>query len=112
MEEVKKKFSIPLAWEVVLVNAGLMLPAAFFWSSLILRLGLGTDYYFDLVFEDMSKSFWGNLILTVMVVFLPAAAIGINGLIYIKKRAGITRWATAVAVVFLAGGFYAAVKRV
>jgi hypothetical protein len=99
-------------WEIALVNVGLMLPAAFFWSSLMLRLGLGTDYFFDLVFEEMGKSVMGNIILNVMVIFLPAAAIGINGLMYINKGASMARWAIALGVVFLAGGFYAAVKKI
>jgi hypothetical protein len=111
MEEQKGKFNMPLWLEILIFNVIMMLPASFFWMSLLLRLGLGTDYFFDIVFEEMGKSWWGNVALNTMVIFLPGIAVGINGIVYLHRRAGLTRWMMALGMFLLAGGFLAAVKK-
>ena len=110
--ERARKWTMPLSWEVGLVNTALLLPAAWFWSSVILYLGLGTDYFFDVLFEQMGRSFWGNLVLIVMVIGLPGLAVGINGLVYLKRKSPLAWWGLAIAMVFMAAGFFAAMKRV
>lgn len=109
--ENTKKFTIPVNAEVVLVNFLLLLPAGWFWSSVILYLALGTDYFFDVLFEKMSMSFWGNILLVIMVIGLPGLAVGLNGIVYIRKKNKLAWWALAVSMIFMAAGFFAAVKR-
>lgn len=109
--ETPKKFVIPVNVEVTLVNTLLLLPAGWFWSSVILYISLGTDYFFDVLFEQMSMNFWGNILLVVMVIGLPGLAVGMNGLVYIRKKNKLAWWGLAISVIFMAAGFLAAVKR-
>lgn len=75
-------------------------------------LAFGTDYFFDVVFAQMGKTFWGNLVLVTVVTGLPGLATGLNGLIYLKKKNKTAWWGIAWGVIFLALGFAAIVKRV
>lgn len=110
--EGPKKFQVSGFWEVVLVNVGLLLPAASFWLSVMMYLSFGTDYFFDVVFEQMGRTVWGNTVLIIMVIGLPGLAVGLNGLVYLKKKNKMAWWGIAVGIVFLALGFAAAVKRI
>jgi hypothetical protein len=107
-----KTFALSGFWEVVLVNVVLLLPAVSFWLSVMMYLAFGTDYFFDVVFAEMSKTFWGNTVLIMMVIGLPGLAVGLNGLVYLKKKDRMAWWGIAVGIVFLALGFTAIVKRI
>lgn len=106
-----RRFKIPVEWELILANALLLAPAIWFWTSVAIRLGLETDYFFDIVFENLSQSWWGNGLLITMVIFLPGVAVATNGMIYIRQKQGGARWMAILAGLFLAAGFFAAVKR-
>ena len=99
------KLKISVEAEVILVNLLMLLPAAGFWASAVLRMAFGTDYFFDVVFEQLSKTFLGNVVLTTLVIFLPGLGVGINAIVYRRKKEGLAKWMLAVCAVFLVAGF-------
>jgi hypothetical protein len=111
MDQPKKWWQVEPYWQVVALNVVLLVPATWFWLSVVMRLALQTDYFFDVVFEQLGASFWGNVLLVAMVIGMPGLAVGVNGLVYIRKKIKPAWWLMALAVLFLAGGFLAIVKR-
>jgi hypothetical protein len=109
--EGNNESGVATVMEVLLVNVVLLLPAAVFWSSVVLWVSLGTDWLFDAVLDPLGQTFWGNLLLIAGVIGMPGLAIGMNGLVYLKARAKIAWWCLALAVIFLALGFLAAVRK-
>ena len=94
------------------MNLLLLLPATWFWSSVVMRVTLGTDYFFDVLFDQISQYVLGNAILVMIVVFLPGLAVGFNGMSYMTSH-GKKRLVLAVfSALLLALGFFAAVRRV
>lgn len=93
------------------LNIGLLFFSLWFWFSVLLRLGLGTDYFFDVFFANLSSSFLGNVVLIVGVIFCPGLAVGVNGMFYMTTRRPITLLFCILSAVLLIGGFFAAVRR-
>jgi len=108
----RPRWRIPVSWEIGIVNALLLLPATWFWLSAMLYVSLGTDYFFDVTFDQMGRSVMGSIALVAMVIGLPGMAIGVNGLVYIRKKHHLAWWGVGVATIFLAAGFFAALKRI
>lgn len=89
----------------------LLAPALIFWVSVVMYVGLGTDYVFDAVLAKVSQTWWGNTLLIFSVVALPGLAIPFNGLSFMLKKRSLTMWMGVCACMLLMLGFYAVLKR-
>lgn len=89
----------------------LLTPAMMFWLSVVMYVGLGTDYFFDTVIASLSASWWGNTLIVFAVVVLPQMVIIINGMEYILTKHPLYRKVLLVAAVFMLLGFYAALRK-
>lgn len=107
----KRSFAISFRTEVIFLNSILLFPSAWFWTSVILKVSLGSDYFFDVFFDMLSQKFWGNLLLILLVIGLPGFCIGANGLIYIRRREHAAFGAIVIGTLFLALGFLAVMRR-
>ena len=111
MQNPGQKGTLSNGAKILAANVMLLVPAAIFWVSVILWVSLGTDWLFDAVIDPMSQTNVGNLMVIGIVVGLPGLAVGINGMAYLKAKSQEAWWGVAIAVVFLAAGFFAAVRR-
>jgi len=93
------------------VDLLLLSPALIFWMSVVMYVGLGTDYVFDAVLAKVSETWWGNTLLIFSVVALPGLAIPVNGLSYMLKKRNLTLGMGMCAFGLLMLGFYAVLKR-
>lgn len=93
------------------LNILLLIFPAWFWFSVILRLGLGTDYFFDVFFANLGHTFVGNTLLVIGVIFFPGLAIGVNGMFYIQSHRYLALTLSVLSALLLIGGFFAAVRR-
>jgi hypothetical protein len=111
LQQKRRHWSVSFKTEVILLNAILLFAPAWFWTSVMFKVGLGTDYFFDVFFDSLSQNFLGNLLLVFFVIGIPGFLVGINGLMYLRKRETIAWWAMVVGALFLALGFFALVRR-
>lgn len=85
-------------------------PAIFYWFTALMRVALGTDYFFDMIFTEMGRTFWGNLLLMIFVLFVPGIGTGIDGFMYIKKKDKTAKWGTVVGTALTIMGVGMVVK--
>ncbi|KKU65003.1 MAG: hypothetical protein UX87_C0002G0025 [Candidatus Amesbacteria bacterium GW2011_GWA1_47_16] len=100
---------LPMRW--YLLNLFLLLPALGFWFSVIMLWSLGTDYWFDAVFYRIGSSPAGNVVINAMVVGLPAAAIPVNGMVYLTTKNRCAAGAIITAGLILVLGFWSVLKK-
>ncbi len=116
MEEDEKKFKWPVikitaSFWMGVIETALLTPAAVFWSAIAMYTTLGTDYVYDVVLPQLEQSFWGNALVTLLVIGFPAITIATSGMEYIKTKKGGYRWGIGLGAAFLMLGFYAALKK-
>lgn len=110
-EKTKQINSIAPSVKLITVCGILLFPSIWFWSSVILRIGLGTDYFFDIFFQKIGQSFIGNAILIFAVIFMPGIAVGLSGVNYMQRKDKVAIGIIVTAGIFIAAGFFAALKR-
>lgn len=84
-----------------------MMPAVLFWSSVVFRLALGTDYFFDVFISRISNNFVGGVFLVLCIVFLPALSVGISLIEHKRYSDSFSRWESVVGIIFLLSGLFA-----
>ncbi len=77
----------------------------------MLYAGLGTDYLFDTFIDKFSQTYWGNLVIIVIVIGFPGVAIVISTMAHAWMKNRVSVWANGIAIALLALGFFAALRR-
>lgn len=77
----------------------------------MLYVGLGSDYFFEVVLTRIASSWWGNLGIIICVLVLPGLTAAVNGMAYILYRRMWQKWMVIISAGFIVLGLYTAAIR-
>jgi hypothetical protein len=89
---MKIKIKFPRGLGKQIISVILLSPAVVFWSSVVMVWGMGTDYFYDVIFAPMSQNLFGKLILLALLAGFPAFDIIINRKGLKSKKWGWQQW--------------------
>jgi hypothetical protein len=96
---------------VVFWGVILLFPAVVFWTSVTFESLLGADYVFDVILANLSSTWLGNMLITVLVIGGPALVVAISGMNFMKTKNKKMMWELGVGGAFLILGLFTLVKR-
>jgi hypothetical protein len=74
--EKRNKYYKELALRIL--GVVLLVPSMMFWSSVVMVVAFGTDYFYDEIFAPMARNVLGKTALFVLLVGFPLLGIFIN----------------------------------